>query len=123
REGEAVRRDLGEGLILRQATVADTEALAATHGRPGTPNEDNLHYTWTRQLMSGRHPTTSAGDFTLVEDTRTGAIVSSLVLIGQTWSYDGIEFGVGLPELVGTHPDYRRRGLVRAQFETVHAWS
>ena len=29
----------------------------------------------------------------------------------------------GLPELVGTHPDYRRRGLVREQFEVLHRWS
>ena len=41
-------------------------------------------------------------------------------MIAQTWSYAGIEFGVGQPELMGTHPDYRRRGLVRAQFKTIH---
>jgi hypothetical protein len=29
----------------------------------------------------------------------------------------------GLPELVGTHPDYRRRGLIKAQMEVLHAWS
>jgi hypothetical protein len=58
-----------------------------------------------------------------VEDTKTGKIVSSLNLISQTWSYGGIEFGVGRPELVGTHADYRNRGLVRAQFEVVHQWS
>jgi len=30
---------------------------------------------------------------------------------------------VGRPELVGTHPDYRRRGLIRAQFKIIHQWS
>ena len=49
----------------------------------------------------------------MVEDTRTGSIVSSTCLIGQRFSYEGVEFDAGLPELVGTHPDYRRRGLVR----------
>jgi hypothetical protein len=78
---------------------------------------------WTRDLLAGNHPTFDAADFTIVEDTRTGAIVSSLNLISQTWSYAGIEFGVGRPELVGTHPDYRRRGLVSAQFEVIHQWS
>jgi hypothetical protein len=34
-----------------------------------------------------------------------------------------VEFDAGLPELVGTHPDYRRRGLVREQFEVLHRWS
>jgi hypothetical protein len=34
-----------------------------------------------------------------------------------------LEFDAGLPELVGTHPDYRRRGLVREQFKVLHRWS
>jgi hypothetical protein len=59
----------------------------------------------------------------VVEDSRDGHIVSSLALISQTWAYAGIPFGVGRIELVGTHPAYRRRGLVRAQFEVVHGWS
>jgi hypothetical protein len=42
-------------------------------------------------------------------------------VIHQTWSYGGTEFGVGRPELVGTLDAYRRRGLVRAQFEVIHA--
>lgn len=73
--------------------------------------------------MSGDHPTCDASDFTVVEDTRTGSIVSSTCLIGQRFSYEGIEFDAGLPELVGTHPDYRRRGLVKEQFEVLHRWS
>ena len=44
-------------------------------------------------------------------------------LISQTWAYEGIPFEVGRPELVGTLPEYRNRGLVRAQFEEVHRWS
>ena len=78
--------------------------------------------TWTRDLMARDHPTATAGDFTLVEDTNKEAIVSSLVLIPQTWSYGGIQFGVGRSELVSTHPDYRRRGLIRAQYEVLHEW-
>ena len=73
--------------------------------------------------MDGRLPGFSPEDFTVVEDTSTGKIVSSLNLISQTWSYDGIPFEVGRVELVATLPDYRRRGLVRAQMETVHQWS
>jgi hypothetical protein len=37
--------------------------------------------------------------------------------------YEGIPFGVGRPELVGTLPEYRNRGLVRIQFEEIHKWS
>jgi len=34
-----------------------------------------------------------------------------------------VEFGVGRPELVGTDPDFRHRGLVREQFDVIHRWS
>lgn len=120
-------RDLGDGLLLRWATADDVEQLAMFNAtvhseNPPEPLEFVLHYT--RDLMSGRHPTTSAGDFTVVVDRNHGdRIVSSLNLISQVWTYDGIPFGVGRPELVGTHPDYRRRHLVRTQMDVIHALS
>ncbi len=124
---QTILRDLGDGLILRRATTEDTEALAAfnmeVHRDRDTREPDEGVAVETRDLMAGGHPTCDAGDFTIVEDTHTSAIVSSLCLIPQVWSYGGIEFGVGRPEMVGTHPDYRRRGLVRAQFEVIHQWS
>jgi GNAT superfamily N-acetyltransferase len=120
-------RDLGDGLILRQATLADEEALAAfnaqIHRERGMEEPDDRIAAWTRDLIAGAHPTFRPEDFTVVEDTRTGKIVSSLNLISQTWAYEGIPFKVGRVELVGTHPDYRRRGLIRTQFEVVHQWS
>jgi hypothetical protein len=73
--------------------------------------------------LFNNHPVTSSGDFTLVEDTKEGKIVSTLCLISQTWTYGGIPFPVGRPELVGTDANYRRRGLVRKQFDVVHQWS
>src|SRR5512135_1012049 len=73
--------------------------------------------------MSGKHPTFGVGDFTIVENSQTGEIVSALNLIPQTWTYAGIPFKVGRPELVGTLPEYRNRGLVRKQFEVIHQWS
>jgi hypothetical protein len=120
-------RDLGDGLILRQATPQDTEALADFNARIHSDNgpeepEEGVR-TWVKDLMERPHPTFQPGDFTIVEDTRTQKIVSSLNLISQTWTYEGIDFGVGRPELVATAPEYRNRGLVRAQFEVIHAWS
>ncbi len=118
---------LRDGLILRRALASDAEALAAFHAQwhrdADTDPPDELVGAWVRDLMRGNHPTFLPEDFTLVEDSCTGAIVSSLNLISQTWSYGGIEFGVGRVELVATHPDYRRRGLVRAQFRVIHDWS
>ena len=78
---------------------------------------------WIRELMSGDHPTVAARDFTIIEDAKTGAVISTMCLISQTWSYDGVEFAVGQPELVGTKAEYRKRGLVRRQFEAIHEWS
>jgi hypothetical protein len=124
---EHILRDLGGGLILRRATAADTGALAAfnceIHCSRDPADEQTRMRAWIEELMSGKHPTVKPGDFTIVEDTGTGAVVSSLCLISQTWSYGGVKFGLRQPELVGTKPDYRRRGLVRAQFEVVHEWS
>lgn len=120
-------RDLGEGLILRRATPADADALAIfngmIHSDEGPDKPDERVATWTRDLLTRPHPTFIPGDFTMVEEKATGKIVSSLNLISQTWSYAGIEFGVGRSELVGTLPEYRNRGLIRAQFEEVHKWS
>jgi hypothetical protein len=120
-------RDLGHGLILRRATCEDAEAVAQFNGTIHRPAEsttvNETIVALVRDLTVRPHPTCQASDFTLVEDKHSKQIVSSMCLINQTWSYAGISFGVGRPELVGTHPDYRNRGLMRAQFEEVHRWS
>ncbi len=120
-------KNLGDGLVLRWATPADTEELADFNVRlhsddPEKPETWLAH--WTEDLMRGDHPTTSASDFTVVVDENAGdKIVSSMNLISQVWLYDGIPFNVGRPELVATDPEYRRRGLVREQFAVIHAKS
>jgi len=122
-----VLRQLGDGLILRRATPADAEALAGFNARVHSdegPQQPNLRVgAWTRDLLEKPHPTLRPADFTIVEDAASGAIVSSMNLISQTWTYAGVPFGVGRPELVGTLPEYRNRGLVRLQFEIIHQWS
>jgi hypothetical protein len=120
-------RDLGHGLILRRSTPEDADALsefnAWIHGDIAASVLEEKVGVWVRDLLTCPHPTFNPGDFTIVEDSTTGKIVSSLNTISQTWTYAGIPFGVGRPELVGTHPDYRNRGLVRAQFDVIHEWS
>ena len=112
-------RQLGDGLVLRHATLADVDELAAFNQRIHIA--DGIDQ-WTRDLMERPHPTLRLEDFTVVEDVASGAIVSSLNVIPQTWRYRGIPFGVGRIELVGTEPAYRRRGLVRTQMDVVHSW-
>ena len=119
-------KDIGAGLILRRSSPEDAEALSAfcadIHSDdPEKP--DPIIGAWTKDLLTRPHPRFRPDDFTIVEEAATGRIVSTLNLIPQTWSYDGIPFEVGRPELVGTAPEYRNRGLVRLQFEEIHRWS
>ncbi|HEY3313304.1 MAG TPA: GNAT family N-acetyltransferase [Anaerolineales bacterium] len=123
-QAKTMIRDLGSGLILRRSTPADAEKLSnfntLIHGEDGP---DERIGWWTRDLLERPHPTFGADDFTIVEESSTGRIVSSLNLISQTWTYEGIPFGLGRPELVGTLPEFRHRGLVRLQFDEIHRWS
>jgi len=118
-------KDLGNGLILRRASKDDAQALADFNGHIHGDNEEDRHRVaaWTRDLLALPHPVFKPEDFTVVEETATKRIVSSLNLISQTWAYEGIKFGVGRPELVGTLPEFRNRGLVREQMQEVHRWS
>ncbi len=117
-------RQLADGLVLRRGRPEDAGPLAEfnarIHGAEQGPDERVA--VWTRDLLNG-HPTFTPGDFLVVEDTHSGKIVSSMNHISQTWRMGAVTFGVGRPELVGTDPAYRNRGLVRAQFEVAHRWS
>ena len=123
-------RTLEGGLVLRQGRPQDREALVAFNREQLVEEEeedededtDAIIADWTRTLLGGWHPTTGPACFTVVEVPEEDRIVSSAVLIPQRWSYEEVPFGVGRMELVSTHPDYRRRGLVRAQFEVLHGW-
>jgi len=121
-------RPLPDGLILRRSSAADADQLAEFNQRIHTADDDepDTHDSlaaWTRDLLNGQHPTHAPDDFTLVVEESTGKIVSAMNLISQTWAFDGLPLGVGRPELVGTDPAYRNRGLVRTQFDVIHAWS
>jgi hypothetical protein len=115
-----ILKDLGDGLILRRSVPEDADQLAEFNSRI---HEDPTVGVWVRDLLLKPHPTFKPDDFTIVEDTSTGKIVSSCNTISQTWTYAGIPFGVGRPELVGTDTAYRYRGLVRQQFDVIHEWS
>lgn len=120
-------KNLGDGLILRRATMADTDALAHLQkhafAHPDSGELDEGITLWTRSLMSDKHPTFRPNDFLVVEDTKTGALVSCMCLISQTWKMGEISFGVGRVEIVCTDAAYRNRGLVREQIRILHEWS
>ncbi len=118
-------RELGAGLHLRSAMNADAEALAAFNARVhGGGDWDGTAAAWTGELLRDGHPTLGAGGGVfVVEEEGSGAIVSSAALIPQTWFYEGVPVGVARPELIGTDPAFRRRGLVRELMATLHARS
>jgi len=109
--------NLGDGLELRAVRSAeDVERVATLNA---FIHQDSAVGELTRWRLSGAHPTVTLHDFLFVEDTNKGEFVSTLGLVPQTWTYDGIPLQVGQVELVGTHPDYRGRGLIRAQMNVI----
>jgi GNAT superfamily N-acetyltransferase len=123
------RRALAEGLIQRWSIPEDTENIAQLCGLVFRDKEDeppNIRMMDNvRRQMSGNFPLMGPGDYALIEDTRKegNPLVACTCLWRQTWEYEGIAFGVGQPEFVATHPDYRNRGLIRALFDMLHARS
>ena len=123
------RRELTEGLIARWSTPGDTEKIALLCGMVFRDQEDeslNIRMVDSvRRQMSGDFPLMGPGDYAVIEDTRKegNPIVACTCLWRQEWEYEGIAFGVGQPEFVATHLDYRNRGLIRALFAMVHARS
>ena len=118
---------IDDGLALRAATPDDANKVVElnrlVHSEPPENEPADGVAQWTSDLFSGVNRAVKPSDFTVVEDTSTGKIVSSICLISQTWNIGGIDTSMGMPEIVGTHPDYRRRGLVRKQFDLMHKWS
>lgn len=118
-------KQLTDGLLLRWATPADNNQLIelAFHAL----DEDEKKYPFVKTFMQdwvdGKFPILRHADMTVVEDTAMGKIVSAMCLFSETWRYGDAPIKVGRPELVMTHEDYRRRGLVRQQFDVIHALS
>lgn len=100
----------GTLILTHVNSPADVERLAAfnaqIHGDPGLEG-------MTRELIL-HHPHSRPEYWPFVEDTTTGQIVSSLCLIPWIWRIDGVELRAGEMGIVGTLPDYRHQGLIRA---------
>jgi hypothetical protein len=121
---DPVALPLEGGLVLRVATEADRDRLVAfnaqIHRPPDATGPADYIGSAVRRFIDGQAPGVGAGDFLLVEDPSSAEVASSLCVLRQRWSYAGIPFAVDQVEFVGTAPAYRRRGLVRLQFELVH---
>ena len=123
----AFAEPLGDGLVRRWSTAADTPKIGELMGTVFRDPEDELprpaavHEATV--LMRPDHPYTTPQDVAVVEDTsRPGApLVACTFLWRHRWSYAGVEFGVTRPEIVATDAAYRRRGLARAVMQMIHA--
>lgn len=122
-----MQKPLQDGLILRSLSenhASDWERLADFYTSVNTADDpENVKQSirhWVQDLMQG-HPTVTPEDiFIVVDPAKDDQLVSATLLIPQHWRYEEVVIPVGRPELVGTHPEYRSRGLVRALFEAVH---
>jgi len=114
-----ILKDLGDGLVLRHPTIEDTDALATLNAQAFEGSSASFEI-YTREAMSGEDPRFRLDDITVVEETLTGALVSTVSLSSHTFSYGGLLFAAGRVAWAVTRPDYRRRGLVRKQFEVIH---
>lgn len=128
-----MQKQLRDGLILRTLSedcASDREQLPDFVERvfgenaDGTPSPfAHTLNIWQKSMMEG-HPTITGDDiFVVVDPAKDDLVVSATTLIPQTWLYEDIPIGVGRPEIVATHPDYRRRGLVRETFTALHEHS
>ncbi|MGW0227095.1 GNAT family N-acetyltransferase [Actinopolymorpha singaporensis] len=121
-----LRRDLGDGLVLRWSTPADTDAIADLAGAVFRDNDDGppnaFLMNMVRRHMRGDHPLLGPHDYIVVEDTRADRkrFVACACYQHEEWTYDGVSLPVGRPEIVAADPDYRRRGLVRTLFGAIH---
>src|SRR5688572_6032571 len=122
-----MQKELHDGLILRslsEGCESDQQNLPQFYvdvfTGEGNP-QDTVLGPWTEDLMSDQHPNMSPDDIWVVVDpAQQDRIVSATLLIPQVWQYQGVEFPVGRVELVGTHKDFRRRGLIRELFKAAH---
>jgi GNAT superfamily N-acetyltransferase len=105
------------GLIQRTVrSERDVERYAGFHFTFFGPREGT-----TCDYLMRQHPETCWDDFLFVEDEHSGEIVSTTCLIPWHVHYEGAVLKVAMMEMVGTHPDYRRRGLVRSLINRFHA--
>lgn len=108
---------LADHLLVKAASgFYDVKRVAAFNA---SVHQDEAVGVFTRWKLSGSPSAVAFSNCLFVEDTQSGEIVSSLCLMPQTWTYEGIPLLVGEVSLVGTHPGYRGRGLIRAQMRVI----
>jgi GNAT superfamily N-acetyltransferase len=107
---DACVQRLDDHLVLTSvSTMDDVDRLAEFNGLI-----HDAHVADVTRALILYHPFTRPEHWLFVTDEHTGQIVSSVCLIPWTWRYGEVELKVGEQGIVGTLPEYRHRGLIRA---------
>ncbi|KAF8948139.1 hypothetical protein BGZ47_006247 [Haplosporangium gracile] len=131
--------DIGDGLIMRWSTKADTDNVVQIVGEcfrwlplgdprseDEIPGPSELLKAGARRLLSGKTAAMSEYDYALVEDTANMAkglnpIVACVALHNVPAYYGSVNLVFGKPELIATEPSYRNKGLIRRlMHEMIH---
>ncbi|MGB1286290.1 MAG: GNAT family N-acetyltransferase, partial [Aggregatilineales bacterium] len=118
-ENGLILRSLDEGHENDRETLAEFYMRVFGEAEPGDEDVQTFD-KWTHDLLHTNPVMALENFFVVVDPAHDEKIVSALMLIPQTWTYAGIEFGMGRVELVATEKDYRRRGLVRELMDAAH---
>ena len=102
---------IGDGLILRAVrNQADQDKYITFNAV-----YNNAFEGASGACLMRHHPETTFDDYWLIEDETNGQIVSTTCLLPWTSHFAGVDLRLAQLEMVLTHPDYRGRGLIRAQ--------
>ncbi|KAF9911158.1 hypothetical protein BX616_010662 [Lobosporangium transversale] len=130
--------DIGDGLIMRWSSKADTDNVINLVGDAfrwipyGDPLPENMvpppneyFMAGARRMLSGKNAAMSGHDYALVEDTKRAKgrnpIVACAALHKHPAYYGSINLQFGKPELIACDPEYRGKGLIRRLlFEMIH---
>ncbi|KAF9285640.1 hypothetical protein BGZ68_003685 [Mortierella alpina] len=130
------RIDIGDGLLMRWSTQADAVNIAGCLAEVfkwigDHPKEDEVPppnekiRTTVLRLFCGKFPVMTEYDYAVVENTLAkdgeNPIVACICLQATPGYYGKVQLQYGTAECVGSHPDYRSRGLIRRLFlELIH---
>ncbi|KAG0305324.1 hypothetical protein BGZ98_004329, partial [Dissophora globulifera] len=104
--GQRKTIEIGDGLIMRWSTKADTTNVSAL-----------LAEAFKRRLLSGKSAAMSEFDYAVVEDTKReegkNPIVACVSLHRNLAYYGSVNVYFGKPEVVASDPEYRNKGFIR----------
>ncbi len=106
---------LPDGLDVRAATLADHDGICAL----------TTECFGERETAAIRHVLRGGGfegRWSVVVEP-DGRVVSCSTLLPHVFRYGSVDVPTGQIEFVATAPDHRRKGLISAQFDLIHAWA